>query len=44
MIENEIKTSKCFFYEYDKENRTIVYVRPRYHIPSTSDPDEVKII
>ena len=40
-VENELKSAKCFMYEYDKSDRTIIYVRPRLHDPSSSKVEEV---
>uniref|UniRef100_A0A7S4ISL5 CRAL-TRIO domain-containing protein n=1 Tax=Vannella robusta TaxID=1487602 RepID=A0A7S4ISL5_9EUKA len=41
MIENELKTGKCFMYKYDKRNRTIIYVRPRFHDPNQNTTEEM---
>jgi len=40
MCENELKTGKSFFHNYDREGRPVCYVRAAYHDPSYSDPFE----
>ena len=40
-VENELKSGKCFMYEYDKNDRTVIYIRPRLHDPNESQVEEV---
>ena len=42
-VENELKAGKCFMYQYDKKDRTVIYIRPRLHEPSQSNIEEVLI-
>jgi len=41
-VVNELKSGKSFFYQYDKKNRTVVYVKPRLHIPGAASPEEME--
>lgn len=41
-VVNEVKHGKSFFYKYDRWNRTVLYVRPRYHFPDESTVEEME--
>jgi len=38
--ENELKTGKSYYHNYDKEGRPVCYIRSRLHDPSVTDPLE----
>jgi hypothetical protein len=40
MCENELKTGKSYYHNYDKEGRPVCYIRARLHDPSQTDTME----
>jgi len=40
MCENELKTGKSYYHNFDKEGRPVCYIRARLHDPYTSDVQE----